>query len=405
MKRFICLIATLLIALASTGTLANETTGPQVKVLVVYPATPVPTKVYFATDGEFTRGMLIPFASIANNINLKKRSTELGAQLDAAIEGYDRYQIFHEALQKAFDQRYPVLSLTKTTNETSYLDKGKPNGKAADEGYAYVMVIEDLFTGLSMLNLLATRSDDVAPAMNIRYKLYDSKSKKELSKGTAAQNGMVKKHISLAPKDRDLFVAAYPDISRGISFLIMGNLLKTDLLHAMAATVGRGNDVPKVSVVLKNYEKRFSYKHQPLDGWRQVKMTTPYVQVIEPKSDMKFQMGIRYELDLLIPEFGQEFDSVDGYLGLMTERLADGGIDVATMAPFQEIALPDQHQVYSYSTNKDGGRNIVALRLVDKDIISIVTIVFTRDFDTLYPQYRSEIEKNIANTRLKITPR
>lgn len=405
MKVFFALIMALLITLAPVVALADEASGPQVKVLVVFPAVQAPTKVYFATDGEFTRGMLIPFAAIANNINLRKRSTELGGQLDATIEGYDRYQILHEVLQKSFQQRSSMFALTKTTEESRYLDKDKPNDKAAADGHAYVLVIEDTFTGLSMLNLLSTRSDDVAPAMTIRFKLFDAKSKKLLNKAYASSNGMVKKHISLAPKDRELFVSAYPEISRIIATQVVGTLFRTDVLNQMAISVNRGSEVPKVSAILKRNEKRFSYKLAPIEGWKRLKMNSPYVQVLEPKSDLRYQMGIRFDVDLLIPEFGQDVDTVEAYLVPMSERLADSGIDISTLEPFSDITIPDGYKIYSYANNKEGGRTIIALRVIDGDMIEIVMVVITKDFDVHYPQYRSEIEKNIANTSLKVNSR
>jgi hypothetical protein len=373
----------------------------EVKVLVVFPHTPTPSKVYFATDGEFTRGLLIPFAAIANSANLRKRSDTLGAQLDASLAGYDRYAVLEEALRKSFGQRSPMFAVEATTDTGRFLPGDKLGPAAAQAGYRYVVTIEELFSGLSMLNLMATRSDDVAPMANIRYRVYEASGRKQLLKGVAAQNGMTKKHIDQAPGDRALFVDAYPQIAQGIATQLVGNLFRTDTLHAMAASVGRGGEVPQVSTVLKKNQDRFDYTFKPADGWKHTKMNTAYASVLEPRTDLRYRMGMRFEVDLLVSEFGQSVDNLDDYLPPFLERLGDTGVDVGTFAPFDDIHAPG-YRVYSHAVGDKGGRNIVMMRMLDKDMLELVTVVVLEDFETLYPQQRAVIEQNLATTRLKV---
>lgn len=399
-------IAGLIALLALGSTLmayANDIDRPAVNVLVVFPAVQAPSKVYFATDGEFTRGLLLPFAAIANSVVLQRRSDELGAELDGALQGYDRYEVLSIALQAAFAQRSTMFEVTKTTDTATYLSGKGPSDSAREQGYEYVMVIEDVFSGLSMLNTLATRSDDVAPMATIRYSLYDAKRKKQVTSATASANGMTKKHIREATKDRDLFVSAYPEMAKTIALQVVGTLFRTDVLNAMAEAVKRGDEVPKVSAVLKKYERRFSYEIDPIEGWKRVKMTSPYVHVVEPRTDLRYQMGLRFEVDLLVPEFGQDVESVEAYLVQMTQRLADVGVDVSTLSEFSDLSMPDGYKVYSYAVNKDGGRNIVALRIRNEDMIEVVTVVVLKDFDALYPKHRGEIERNIAGAKLEVS--
>ncbi|MBL8256480.1 MAG: hypothetical protein JNJ62_07755 [Pseudoxanthomonas mexicana] len=403
MPRFPALLSALLaVALALLPSAAYAQDGAKdVKVLVVFPQTPTPSKVYFATDGEFTRGLLIPFAAIANSANLRKRSDTLGAQLDATLVGYDRYAVLEEALRKSFGQRSPMFMIEATTDVDRFLPGEKLGTAAAQAGYRYVITIEEVFSGLSMLNLMATRSDDVAPMATIRYRVYETSDRRQLLKGVAAQNGMTKKHIDHAPGDRALFVDAYPQMAQGIATQLVGNLFRTDTLHAMAASIGRGGEVPKVSAVLKQNERRFAYTFKPAEGWKQTKMNTRYASVLEPRTDLRYRMGMRFEIDLLVPEFGQAVDNLDDYLPPFLERLGDTGVDMTTFAPFDDIQAPG-YRIYSHAVGDKGGRNVVMMRMLDKDMLEVVTIVVLEDFDALYPQYRAALEQNLSATRLKV---
>jgi hypothetical protein len=403
MTRLSMLLGALLavVLVLAPGSARAQDGAAEVKVLLVFPQTPTPSKVYFATDGEFTRGLLIPFAAIANSANLRRRSDTLGAQLDATLAGYDRYAVLGDALRRSFGQRSPMFTVEATTDAARFLPGEKLGTAAAQAGFRYVITIEEVFSGLSMLNLMATRSDDVAPMATIRYRVYETGGRKQVLKGVAAQNGMTKRHIDQAPGDRALFVDAYPQMAQGIATQLVGNLFRTDTLHAMAASIGRGGEVPKVSTVLKQNEDRFAYAFKPADGWKHTKMNTRYAHVLEPRTDLRYRMGMRFEVDLLVPEFGQPVDNLDDYLPPMLERLGDAGVDVATFAPFDGIEAPG-YRVYSHAVGDKGGRNLLMMRMLDTDMLELVTVVVTEDFDALYPQHRAVIEQNLATTRLKV---
>lgn len=380
---------------------ASEPDARNVSVLAVFPAEQSPSHVHYTSDGEAARGLLIPFGSLVSAHNQSKRSAELGAKLDTALGDYDRHQVLLEAIQKAFEQKSAMYVIHKTTDTAGFMDGKKPNARAHAEGHRYVLVLEEVFSGLSMLHLLATRTDDVAPLATFRYSVYDASNIKLLAKGVASGNGMTKKHISEAPQDRELFVSAYPEIAKGVALQIMGNLFRADVLHSMAASVGRGDEVPQVSLLMKKYERRFKYTLAPEKGWKRVKMNTPYANVLEPKSDLKYQLGIRFEIDLLVPELGQDVDSVEGYMVPWGERVAEAGVDMATLGVFSDITLPG-YSVYSFATNTEGGRNISALRILSPDMIEVVTVIFTKDFDALYPLHRAAIERNIVGAQVQI---
>jgi hypothetical protein len=373
-----------------------------VKVLVVFPAKQEASKVYLVTDGQVARAFVIPFAAIANNAHIRKRSEEFGQQLDATLGGYDRYDEIFKALIRRFEGRSAMFSLTQTRDAAQY---GGEQGIAAAgaQGYGYVIAIDDKFSGLSMLNAVATRTDDVAPQTTLAYQVYETKQQSRLAKGNASANGMTKKPFREAVADREFFVNEYPRIADAIANQIVGALFRTDVLHTMAKSAGRGAEVPQLSAVLKKHEKRFTYALKPADNWRQTKMNTKYASVLEPKSDLRFALGLRFDVDLLVAEFGQEVSTVEDYITAMLGRLEESGIDTTTFEEFKDISIPSSYQAYSFQSNKEGGRTIVLLRILNKDMIEVINVVVLKDFDTLYAQHRPTIEKMIADAKLTVS--
>jgi len=334
------LLSFVLLTLTSLG--ATAAADSEVKILVIFPAQLEPSKVYMMTDGELTRGIIIPFAAIANSAHLKKRSTELGQQLDATLGGYDRYDAIFQALVARFKTRSPIFSLTQTRDTAQYVAGNSVAAAAGVQGYSYVVVIDDKFSGLSMFNSVATRTDDVGPLTTVGFQVFQTKKIARLAKGNATANGMTKKPFREAVNDKEFFVGAYPAIADNVANQLVGTLFKTDVLHAMADSVGRGAEVPQVSVVLKKHEKRFSYDLKPAEGWRKLKFNTKYANGVEPKNDLRLTMGVRFDVDLLVAEFGQKVSTVEDYIPMMLGRLEDSGVDTSNFAEFSDIKAPSR---------------------------------------------------------------
>jgi len=372
-----------------------------IKILVVFPQQLEPSKVYMMTDGELTRGLTIPFAAIANNAHIKKRSEELGAQLDATLEGYDRYDVVHQALAKRFSQRSVAFELTQSREFDKYVSSKGITASAGADDFSYVVAIEDKFSGMSILNV-ATKTDDLAPYTTLGYQVFETKKRSRISKGAVSANGLQKKPFKEAIGDKAFFTNAYPTLADNIANQIVGTLFRTDVLHAMAASAGRGDEVPQVSSVLKKNEKRFDYEFTPAKNWKRTKMNVKYANLLEPKSDLRYSMGLRFDVDLLVPELGQDVTSIDEYVPIYLTRLEDSGVDTSTFTEFTEINARPEYRVYSFLPNNDGGRQIVLLRKVGDDLLEMILVVFSKDFETLYPAHRADIEQMIADAKLKV---
>ena len=183
--------------------------------------------------------------------------------------------------------------------------------------------------------------------------------------------------------------------------MLVGTLFREDELHAMAASVGRGDEVPQVVAVLKRFEKRFDYKLKVAPDWKSTRMNTKYVSVLEPKNDLRFSLGLRFEVDLLIPEFGQDVSTIEEYVDAWKLRLVDGGIDMSSFGEFKDIDAPEGFSAYTVDL-PNGGRQITLMKLINEDMLELVSLVFTKDFATLYPQNRKKMEEMIAAARLEL---
>lgn len=88
---------------------------------------------------------------------------------------------------------------------------------------------------------------------------------------------------------------------------------------------------------LKKNERRFDYEFKPAKNWKRTKMNTKYANLLEPKSDLRYAMGLRFDVDLLVPELGQAVASLDEYIPIYLTRLEDSGID-STVHSFNLLA-------------------------------------------------------------------
>ena len=156
---------------------ACAVSNTDVDILIVFPHDLAPSGVYMVTDGEVARGMLVPFAAIANVISIRKRSQEFGAQLDRTLNGFDRYSKIFNSLESRFRSRSPLFVAAASREPGKYASEKDITPAAATQGYDYVIVIEDKFSGLSMLNQLATKTDDVAPMTTLAYRVYDARKR------------------------------------------------------------------------------------------------------------------------------------------------------------------------------------------------------------------------------------
>jgi hypothetical protein len=393
-----CVAAALLLLWANA---ARAVSDSDADILIVFPEKLAPSKVWLVTEGEMARGLFVPFGNIANSITLTKRSEEFGAQLDATLDGFDRYAVLYAALQRRFKQRSSAFVTTESRAFPTYVTRKGVTSAAGKEGYDFVIEIQEVFSGLSMLNTYATKTDDVAPLAHLSYVVYDARKRVEIDRIQIVANGLEKRPLKEAVNDKALFVQAYERIAGQLADQLIGTLFSRDKLHAMAASVGRGDDVPQVKAVIKRYAKHFHYRFKVPPEWRSMRMDSGLGHVLVPKSELRYSLGMRFEIELLIPELGQDVDTLDEYLTIWQTRLAEKGADMSTLTEFNDIKVSEDYRKFAADT-PGVGRQIFLFRQVREDMLEIVTIVVAKDFDTVYPKNRGSIQRMISDAKLAL---
>lgn len=375
----------------------------QAKILAIIPAEDEPVRVVLITELEFglnALGGILP--ALISSAKSSNRNKPLDDQLRKTLAGYERTPILADAVKRGFENQSAVFQVTTTTDRERYfqtrgMDKLTP--VAAAEGFDYVLLMESEFVGLWMAGA-CTLTDDLTPAQAVRYRLLRVQVPTVMQKGMVTGHGIERRHYKLAVTDRDFFVKLWPEVCTALASSIVGELKRGDQLHVMARSVGRGDEVPAIGAVLKKYENTFKFDLEPVEGWREVRMDSKYVRVLEPKDSTNQVMGIRFEVDLLVPEFGQDVDTLDEYLLAFSLRRLGNNPTFPPMEKWDGIHAPG-FEVYLASDGAHA-RSITLYRMLGERKIQFINVVFLRDFDKLYAANRTKIEKMIADSTVTL---
>jgi hypothetical protein len=398
------LLRLIVICLAMSACPVAAATGPgrPVRIVVLQLEGVVRSEVSFNTPGQFAR-VFIPLFGVGQVMANTQRRHDLGARLDATLGRYDREAVLFDAVVASFGQRSPMFEFARGEFDYADFRDTTMDEEAFPQGHDYVLVLNEVFSGLAMSNAYASRDGLVAPTAVLEAVLYDGRNRKELAYRRFSANGLEGRPLEDALQDRAFFVDTYPAIARTLASQLVGHLNREDVLHAMAASVGRGAEVPPIEQLLARHARRFRFDTDPLPGWKRTKMDTKYAVVIEPKDARRTQFGIRLEADLLVPEFGQQVGTIDQYLDKVRDRLATQGVDPETLAPFDDLTMPPGYRVVSYVTDPArDGRIVLAVRQRDTQLVELMHVIFSRDFATGFPIHRAEIERNLARTRMEL---
>jgi hypothetical protein len=385
---------------------ADDVAKPRVRVLAILPPADSPLSVVFITDGEYTRGAVVggPLMALINRATVKARNEPLAAELNATVEGYDRNAPLADALRKAFAERGDVFDITATTDRAHYFDDegtGHLTAAAAAEGLNYVLVLDPHFAGLWMATQGYTSTDDLAPSMSAKYRMFRVREPSGVVlSGDVTANGSEKRYYKEAVRDRAFFIDTWPSVSMRVARSIVGNLYRTDKLHFMAGSVGRGDEVPPMRNLFARYAKKFKFVLDPMQDWRETKMATPYGHVLEPVGPERKIYSMRFEVDLLLPELGQDVHSVADYLPVVARNLAEHP-EFSPLRKFDDISAPG-FESYAVDRTTAGGRDVLLFRKLDDDMMEVVTLVFLKDFDTLYPTQRKRMERMIGSGGIEL---
>ena len=374
----------------------------QVQILTLVHEANSPLKVNLTTDGDMARSF-IPIGGFFTNAASANRNKKYAQSLADAIGEYDRLAVIQQSIESVIEDNYPVFDVVFPKVSQGFF-KGKKFNYQKAKGYRYVLSITEVFSGLSM-TMIATKTDSVAVMSGVKWELYDIKKKKRLKKGRMYANSLDVMSIREAIDNPEFFTDNYPSVVVKELSVSIGELYKTNILNQMAKTVGRGKEVLPFGDVLKPYEKRFKYSFTPPKGWKNTKMNTKFAHVIEPKNDDRMKMGVRFGLDLLIAELGQDVGKVSDYIPVMLNRLEAAQYDVSTFKSVQGPVLSREYEAYEISRPDGQGKELYLIRLVDDTFLEMFTLVFVVDADRLYQTYEKDIISIIDGRKLTINPK
>jgi hypothetical protein len=398
-KLFAALAVSLLLARAIPA--AEDTAPNKARVLAIVPSGAEPLAVSMITDGERSRSYVGGLVmALVNNATAKNRNDPLAAQLTETLAGYERAPVFANAVTESFKRHAAVFDVATSMDRARYVaGRDDLTAAAAEENFDYVLLLDSEFVGLWMVGAY-TKTDDLAPAQTIRYRLIPTKEPRVLAKGVATGHGLQRRPYKEAAVDREFFVTTWPAVCAALANQIVGDLNRKDMLHAMAKSVGRGDEMPAVGALLKKYENTFRWKLEPVAGWRETKLDTNYARVLEPKDASNLSFGLRFEVDLLVSEFGQDVATVDEYIVPTAVRRLEILPKSTPIERWDGIDAPG-FDVFRSETG-DGGQHVLMFRKLGERHMQVINAVFVRDFDTLFPKNREKIEKMIAQSRIEL---
>lgn len=404
MLAFLCI---LLFADSARGADAPAQASRQVRLLVVMSDDDAPPSVDYKTAADIVSeaGLGLVNVVIADAIS-DGRHGPFAETFATTMAGFRRNPAFVDALAHSFTYRAggkDVFALSTTTDFARYVNArglDKLTGAARAEGFDYALVLYTRFVGLRTHDYYEALGTLVRPDYRVAFRLSRVADDKVLHRGTVASMGYWGRPVAEAVADRDAFVKLWPELCKILADNLTGELNRTDNLHLMAESAGRGADVPAIGALLAAQAKLFKWDLKPVKGWRETGLGTPYARVLEPNDPSRNIMGLRFDVDLLVEELGQKVATLDEYLVIAARRRVEISPEYGPLVKFTDISAPG-FETY-LSETRTGARQIVLFKKLDERRIEMITAVFLQNFAALYPQNRERIEKMIAWSSVRL---
>ena len=332
---------------------------------------------------------------------LVSRMSHLDSTFVNTMHGFDRDTALAQSLRQVFMTGHDVFAVTTTAEAERYLSglgEAKLTAAARTEGFDFVLALSDDFYGLATRDAADTEQALLTPAFAVTYVLRDVRANKVIARGGVDAMGPRSESAQQAAEDRELFAASWPFMCANIATGIRGKLLRSDSVHQMAASVGRGPDVPAVSAKLEGMGRALKWDLKPAFGWREKRLNM-FSRILEPKGELSEHVSMKVDVDLLIPELEQSVGSVADYVVLFEKLRREQSPAAEPMIPFADISAPG-FDAFAYAAPT--GTNLVLLRRRGESLMQVVTVVFVGDFAAVYPRTRSQIEQMISRSAVAL---
>jgi hypothetical protein len=333
----------------------------------------------------------------------QRESAKFAEILNRTVPQFDRKPAVQNAIKDFFDKKYPAFEIVIAESGKYFTGKDVNSNQLKADGYRFMLVVDDLYTGLRAPNGYFSSDDLVYPAVGLEYRLYDADSKKFLVKNSREGRGLETKPMQQALEDRAFFESKYASILDVAVRDVVGHLNKTDQLHVMASSVGLGDKVPAIGKLLAQYEQQFTYSLAQPKGWKPEKATTKYAAVTGPTGKDRPKFGMSYNVDLLLPELGQAVSNLDDYTALFFGRLQEMGYRMDTLKEFADLRTERAYKTFVIDRPDGVGKELLLFRIVDPTFVEIFGVVFIDNYDKYLAQYKSDILSVVDKTTLKIS--
>jgi hypothetical protein len=382
---------------------AQESTSRQAKILVVLPpdSQPLQVKIYTRWDHAFATLYPGTLQTSINDAIAARRSDPLAAEFNKTVADFQRTHVLSEALRRSFARGArgtDIFALTFSQDRSRYFggdSASKLRDIAGNESFDFVLLINEKFLGLATMS--TAEPNLISPALHTDFALYDARTRKEIEYGVASMQSPRGLPTGDFVRNRAQFDATWPSLCGSIASAIVDDLSKNDHLHVMAASVSRGDEIPAVEAVLKQYAKLFRWNMRPAKGWNTLFYFQPFTRGIAPKEPaLRASMELRFEMEPLAQALGTGGNTVEQFLPLLFQKWQTNRPDCTPFERFADVNVPGYEAVTT--STPSGEKYILLLRRLEESFIQVVILSFVKDFDTLYPAHRADLEKMVIDS-------
>lgn len=361
-----------------------------------------PLIVFFMEEEPKKRSLLIwgsLTAGIAAGIDgyrTGSRIVELSERLRISVGNtVDRREVYQRELTAAFAKYTSDLELLFLSSDL--IVKGKPDFKRIDaEQTPYVVVIEEVAG-------LVTPSGSwgsLAPSTTATLRVYDVRKKKRTLKLVLQRWDTLNDDEDAAVDSADTFVSGYPQAVTAVSDIIFWSLSGRDVLHQLAKGTSFEDDFPSIKTLYEANAKRFDFVRPKIKGWKNLKTGNSHLYITAPKKD-KQNLGIVSEIDPLLKELGQDFDSLESYIPYLLTRLADLGFGVESLTEVPLLQFTENWSSYMIP-NASGGRTIFLHSKIENLVLTHQIFVLEENPLPILTKYQADIQYYVNNSVLHI---
>lgn len=351
-----------------------------------------------------TAGQVGSIFGLVGAVAASGQAVRKGPRLNGVVGQYDRGAVLERAFEQAVTAKYPVLDIDARVDSVPAGAEKKALMKQAEaDGFRYLIVFEDKFSGVHTIDAFA-RDDTVAVLLQGEFQIFDLEGGKSMLKVPVSSYSSERQALESAVENPAFFIGQYPGVADRLAVGVFSELYRVDLLHKMAETVGRGDEVPAFSTVLAKYAPPVRISVEPPRKWRVGGLKSPYGRSVEPSGDLNARLAVIFEVDLLVPELGLKADSMEEYMAIVAGRMSNAGFDASTLVPYEGIIQPglEGYSAYAIRRQMGDGGNIIFVKRLDDTYTALISVVTTDKLDWLTEQHKAAIEAAIRGGTISI---